>query len=127
MTESPATSWPGFEQVGSYRIYPPSSPDAPWGISHDGLWLPVLCADRNACQAILDLDEHSDWWNVMAELEQLQKTGGRSGALTAADITRHIASRYAVHVNAPLHPGTVAALNERLAGEYPVRTVARDR
>lgn len=78
------------EEVGVYCIYDPTSTGGGWAIARDDLWLPVICTDREACQAIMDLDDHPDWWDVMGELEQLGKT---SGHLSADDIRQHVQNR----------------------------------
>lgn len=37
------------EQIGPFRLYPPYDGNDTWSISYDGMWLPIVLADRDAC------------------------------------------------------------------------------
>jgi hypothetical protein len=40
------------EAIGPFVLHPPSGPLGGWGVSWDGVWLPVILADRDACLVI---------------------------------------------------------------------------
>lgn len=48
MTEYP-------EQFGDFRFWPLNEDMDGWCMSHQGLWVPVILADRDACLLLADL------------------------------------------------------------------------
>lgn len=38
-----------IEQIGPFRIYPPSATGGEWTMSEDRVWINIVLADRDAC------------------------------------------------------------------------------
>lgn len=80
------------EQLGAFSLYAPEAGSAGWSIAFQGSWLPVLCADRDACLLVAGLvlaDSVDATDRLLLELRDTYNRATPPVAVTVEHVLRH--------------------------------------
>ncbi len=82
---------PGFpEEFGQFKIYSPEITQEGWCVSWDGMWLPVVLADRDACLVVLGLVIGGVSDDTLAKLRNEHNRADPSVSVTVQMIQEHM-------------------------------------